>query len=199
MSTHKASNAKVQIAKDGPYLVSGGLPLSKQTIGANSEGESVKWVAGRAYPAQASYALCRCGHSANKPFCDGSHNKAKFDGTETASREPYQKQAKVLQGPVLSLTDAEQLCAFARFCDPHGQVWNLVNETDNPGCPKEFRAPGGRLPLRTFGGLGKLHRKVAGTELRAIDRFDRGPCQRVCRAGLVEGRRAGGRRGWISI
>jgi CDGSH-type Zn-finger protein len=149
MSTQKAVNAKIRIAKNGPYLVSGGLPMSKQTIGANPAGESVKWIAGQAYPAQDTYALCRCGHSANKPFCDGTHSKIGFDGTETASREPYQKQAKVMQGPALSLTDAEVLCAFARFCDPHGQVWNLVNE-DNPGARKNFvrqvgECPSGRL------------------------------------------------------
>ena len=150
MSTQKASNARVQIAKNGPYLVSGGLPLSRQTIGTNSAGESVKWIAGQVYPAQATYALCRCGHSAKKPFCDNTHTKVGFDGTETASREPYQSQAKVMQGPTLSLTDVEQLCAFARFCDPHGQVWNLVNETDNPSARKNFvrqvgDCPSGRL------------------------------------------------------
>ena len=150
MSTQKASNAKVQIAKDGPYMVSGSLPMNKQTIGTNSAGESVKWIAGQAYPAQAAYALCRCGQSAMKPFCDGSHAKVRFDGTETASREPYQKQAKVMQGPTMSLTDVEKLCAFARFCDPHGQVWNLVNETDKPSAKKNFvrqvgDCPSGRL------------------------------------------------------
>jgi CDGSH-type Zn-finger protein len=150
MSTRKASNAKVQIVKDGPYMVSGSLPMNRQTIGTNSAGESVKWITGQAYPAQPTYALCRCGHSENKPFCDGSHARVKFDGTETASREPYQRQAKVMQGPTLSLTDVEKLCAFARFCDPHGQVWNLVNETDNPGARKNFvrqvgDCPSGRL------------------------------------------------------
>jgi len=142
--------AKVQIVKDGPFMVSGNLPLNKQTIGTNSAGESVKWVAGRAYPRQAQYALCRCGQSASKPFCDGSHTKVGFDGTETASRETYQAQAKVIRGPAMSLTDVESLCAFARFCDPHGQVWNLVNETDNPAASKHFvkeacDCPSGRL------------------------------------------------------
>src|ERR1700730_9087373 len=138
MSAHKATDAKVQIAQNGPYMVSGALPMSKQTIGTNSAGESVKWIAGQTYPAQATYALCRCGQSAKKPFCDGTHAKIKFDGTETASREPYQSEAKVMQGPTLSLTDLEQLCASARFRDPHGKVWNLVNETDNPGARKNF-------------------------------------------------------------
>src|ERR1700730_10100952 len=153
MNTQKASNAKVQIVKDGPYMVSGSLPMSKLTMGTNSAGESVKWIAGQTYAAQAAYQLCRCGHSAKKPFCDGSHAKVGFDGTETASREPYQSQAKVMQGPTLSLTDVEQLCAFARFCDPHGQVWNLVNETDNPSARQIFvrqvgDCPCGRLVAR---------------------------------------------------
>ena len=146
----KVQGAKVQIVKDGPYMVSGGLPLTTQTIGTNSAGESVKWIAGQAYPPQAQYALCRCGQSANKPFCDGSHSKTGFIGTETASREAYGKQAKVLQGPAMSLTDAESLCAFARFCDPHGQVWNLVNGTDDAETSKHFvretgDCPSGRL------------------------------------------------------
>jgi len=150
MSKPGASSVKVQVTKDGPYLVSGEVPLSRQTIGANAAGESVKWIEGETLPAQKSYALCRCGHSAKKPFCDGSHTKAAFDGTETASRESYHQQAKVMRGPAMSLTDAEALCAFARFCDPHGQVWNLVNETDDPAAKKNFvrevgDCPSGRL------------------------------------------------------
>ena len=71
-----------------------------------------------------------------------SHTKAQFDGTETASRETYQTQADLMRGPAMSLTDAEHLCAFARFCDPIGQVWNLVNETDKGAARRTVREAG---------------------------------------------------------
>ncbi len=150
MNTQNPAGANVRISKDGPYLVSGELPLRKEIIGTNDAEESIKWQPGQAYPAKAQYALCRCGHSATKPFCDGSHAKVGFDGTETASRKPYLEQAEVLRGPTMSLTDVESLCAFARFCDPHGKVWNLVNETDEPTASKQFvgqtcACPSGRL------------------------------------------------------
>lgn len=33
---------KVQIAKNGPYFVTGSLPLGRETIGSNADGESVQ-------------------------------------------------------------------------------------------------------------------------------------------------------------
>lgn len=142
--------AKVVIARNGPFLVTGGIPLSEQTIVADSEGESETWREGKSFPAQASYALCRCGHSKSKPFCDGTHTQVRFDGTETASRRPYTEQAQVMQGPAHALSDAETLCAFARFCDPNGQVWNQVEQTDDPKVARNFvrqvnACPSGRL------------------------------------------------------
>jgi len=150
MHPDKPTRAKVQIVKNGPYMVSGGLSLQKQTIGTNSAGESVNWIPGSTYPEHAQHALCRCGKSSSKPFCDGSHSKVGFDGTETASRASHQAQAKVLRGPTMSLTDVEALCAFARFCDPHGQIWNLVSETGDAAARKHFvqqacDCPSGRL------------------------------------------------------
>lgn len=141
---------KITIAKNGPYIVSEGVPLSLQTIGVNRHGESTEWIEGQAIPTSGQYALCRCGHSHSKPFCDGSHAKAHFDGTETASREPVLDQAQILDGPTMQLADAEALCAFARFCDPHGQVWNQVEQTDNPAIREQFvkqvgSCPSGRL------------------------------------------------------
>ena len=146
MQSKAKTSAQVDILKNGPYRVAGGLPISKQVIGTNAAGESVKWVEGHAYPPQPQYSLCRCGRSATKPFCDGTHAKTGFDGTETASRRPYHEQAVMTRGPAMSLTDAESLCAFARFCDPHGQIWNLVNETDDPTARKHFIREAGDCP-----------------------------------------------------
>jgi len=132
MNTNQTPASKIEITKDGPYLVSGGLPLSEQHIVTNAEGDSLDYREGKKFPTQPQYALCRCGQSSNKPFCDGTHNKVKFNGTETASREPYLSQTETIDGPAVSLTDAESLCAFARFCDPKGRIWNLVERSDEP-------------------------------------------------------------------
>ncbi|MGO9804994.1 MAG: CDGSH iron-sulfur domain-containing protein [Steroidobacteraceae bacterium] len=141
---------RVTVTRNGPYLVSGAVPLARQTIVADAEGGSEQWRESDPFPAQDSYALCRCGHSRTKPFCDGTHSKVGFDGSETASREPYAQQAQLTEGPALSLSDAESLCAFARFCDPHGQVWSQVERTDHAAVRATFvrqvnNCPSGRL------------------------------------------------------
>src|SRR5271167_1851505 len=82
-----SSHNKINISKNGPYLVSGSVPLAFQTIGVNKGGESTEWIERDSLPASAQYALCRCGQSKTKPFCDGTHAKIGFDGTETASHE----------------------------------------------------------------------------------------------------------------
>ena len=64
---------RIRIIKDGPYIVSGGVPLLKKGIGVDDEGNSYKWTLEVKYPNKESYSLCRCGKSKNKPFCDGSH------------------------------------------------------------------------------------------------------------------------------
>ncbi len=138
--------AKITVTKDGPYVVSGGVPLGEQWIETNAEGESLDYRSGKNYPASQQYALCRCGHSGNKPFCDGTHKKVSFDGTETASHAPYSEQAQTIEGPAMVLTDVENLCAFARFCDPHGQVWNLVQQDDSPETRKLVAHEAGHCP-----------------------------------------------------
>ena len=122
---------EIKVTKNGPYLVSGKLPISEQIIIVNKEGVPVEWRSGKKYPLQEKCGLCRCGESKNKPFCDGTHTKIGFDGTEVASSEPYLKQAKIIQGPTLKLTDVVDLCASARFCHRAGEIWNLIPKSDD--------------------------------------------------------------------
>jgi CDGSH-type Zn-finger protein len=141
---------KIKISKNGPYLVSGGVPLSRQIIGIDANGYSYEWREGAQYPSPKNYALCRCGKSNDKPFCDRTHIKANFDGTETASREPYRKLARKIKGPDLELTDAEELCAAARFCDRAGGIWSLTLHSNDPESKKiaveeAQMCPSGRL------------------------------------------------------
>jgi CDGSH-type Zn-finger protein len=140
----------ITVAASGPYLVEGDVSLGHQHIVVNDQGESLDWRAGANIVHSETYALCRCGRSRKKPFCDGTHKSVAFDGTETASHTPYEKQARRFPGPTMLLEDAESLCAFARFCDPHGQVWNLVGQSGDPRAAKlvEYEAghcPSGRL------------------------------------------------------
>jgi CDGSH-type Zn-finger protein len=150
VSQEQQPSPQIVVSENGPYLVSGNLPLNEQWIVTNAQGESLDYREGESYPAPPEYALCRCGQSSNKPFCDGSHEKVRFDGTETASRQPYLDQVEVFEGPTMLLADAEGLCAFARFCDPKGRIWNLVYQTDDPEARRlvEYESghcPGGRL------------------------------------------------------
>jgi len=44
------------------------------------------------------------------------------------------------------LTDAQNLCAFARFCDPKGRVWNLVQQPDNAETRQLVKHEAGHCP-----------------------------------------------------
>ncbi|WP_256840823.1 CDGSH iron-sulfur domain-containing protein [Ornithinimicrobium cryptoxanthini] len=61
--------AQVRITRDGPYVVVGSVPL------LDDAGEPVARLRGASLE---HYALCRCGHSQNKPFCSGMHWYANF-------------------------------------------------------------------------------------------------------------------------
>src|SRR5512140_3814053 len=105
---------KIIIGTDGPYTVTGGIPLSDQILVPDAEGLSVRWKKGQEYPLMEEYDLCRCGQSKNKPFCDLTHNEIFFDGTETASRKPFSEQIEPKTvGPELVLSDVVALCASA--------------------------------------------------------------------------------------
>jgi CDGSH-type Zn-finger protein len=142
----------ITICKNGPYLISGKIPLSQKTILYDRKQDSCEWQDDKTYPIKDSYTLCRCGQSHNKPFCDHSHIKTGFDGTETAHHTDYNKHTVRLDGPTLTLIDATDLCASARFCHRAGGIWNLILTSDKPkdktiAIEEAADCPSGRLTL----------------------------------------------------
>jgi 3-phenylpropionate/trans-cinnamate dioxygenase ferredoxin subunit len=63
----------IDIVRNGPLIVNGAVELK------DSEGT--------VYPAKQRIALCRCGASTTKPFCDGTHSKIGFEAAERAVPE----------------------------------------------------------------------------------------------------------------
>lgn len=125
------SKPRIKITKDGPYLVTGNVPIDEKII--VSVGSHYEWKDGRELPQAESYALCRCGDSKNAPFCDSSHKYAEFYSKEFASKMSYFDRASVVRGPEngVDLFDDDR-CAFARFCHAdEGNVWNLIDKSDD--------------------------------------------------------------------
>ena len=120
----------IKIQKDGPYVVTGSVPLSEKIIVPKGRGYELK--DGRELPQAETYALCRCGKSKQAPFCDGSHERG-FVGTETASRAKYEDRVQIFEGPDLDLLD-DGRCAFGRFCHSEKGIttWELIDYSDRP-------------------------------------------------------------------
>ena len=130
MPSEAESKPRIRIIKNGPYFVSGSVPLKKVRTVPNGNHYDYQLV--KEYPLQKEYALCRCGHSKNPPYCDGTHMHNGFMGAETASKLPYVKRASILHGPDLDLLD-DGRCAYGRFCHrEEGNVWELTRNSDDP-------------------------------------------------------------------
>jgi len=109
---NEESKPSITPSKNGPYLVKGlkNIASRKGTI----ESKSVM-------------ALCRCGASDNKPFCDGTHSKigfssARLDGRVEDKRENY-------IGKQITIHDNRGICAHAGRCtDGLAAVFHLKEE-----------------------------------------------------------------------
>ncbi len=138
----------IKISRNGPYRVSGPVPLRKVRIIPKRRNLVYDQV--MEYPLESSTALCRCGKTGSAPFCDGSHEAFAFDGTETASMAPFAIRAEKLEGQTLDLLD-DSRCAYARFCYRKlGDAWELTVQSGDPDLRREAiqaasDCPSGRL------------------------------------------------------
>jgi CDGSH-type Zn-finger protein len=123
---------------NGPLLVTGLQHLR------NSKGERLE--------TRETIALCRCGHSANKPFCDSTHRKIGFSDAHTA--DASEDRTERYEGPELTILDNRFLCAHIGECtDRLAEVFRYGQEPwiDPGAAPAErirevvARCPSGAL------------------------------------------------------
>lgn len=68
------ADVEIKVRANGPYKVTGPARI------VDAEGREF------VLPGGSSIALCRCGHSATKPFCDKSHRRVGFVADDVAPR-----------------------------------------------------------------------------------------------------------------
>ena len=90
----------IEVKKDGPYVVTGGCRVYDAT--------------GKEVPARSTFALCRCGNSSRKPFCDGTHAKIGFSGMRF--HVTLNGAAETYPGKQVMIHDDRALCAHAGVC-----------------------------------------------------------------------------------
>jgi len=125
-----AKKTLIRVSKDGPYVVTGLSEIKESTT------RNVTL-------ADPAVALCRCGASKTKPFCDGTHGKIAFSGEKSPDRVPRQLDTYV--GQEITIYDDRGICSHAGFCtdglpkvfrmgvepwiDPDAEVKELIIET----------------------------------------------------------------------
>ncbi len=151
------AEAHIRITAGGPYIVTGGVPLSGRQPSVSTHGEPLDWEPAEAnpdgYAFEERYLLCRCGGSKTKPLCDATHATFEWERALTASREPSASRRERVEGDGIALTDDTTLCSDYGFCgNRFTSVWDMAGEASDP----EVRAkllrmvqscPSGRIQL----------------------------------------------------
>jgi CDGSH-type Zn-finger protein len=73
--SNRMADVTIRVRDNGPLLIEGAI----QVIDAEGNAFPIS-------PDKPAVALCRCGHSNNKPFCDGSHRTSEFDSCARAAK-----------------------------------------------------------------------------------------------------------------
>jgi CDGSH-type Zn-finger protein len=141
----------IRVERGGPYRVSGRVPLGRTAQVETEYEEPIDWAPFESVAADAEYALCRCGRSNAKPFCDDTCANLTWDSSETADPAPRAARARVFVGEGVVMTDDHSFCTHAGFCgDRFTSVWQLIRHTDDPAIRERMQAMIDRCPSGTL-------------------------------------------------
>lgn len=120
---------------------------------------SVKHVDGAEVEIKEVIALCRCGHSKNKPFCDGSHNEVNFS-SDNPGEAAGKDKVLTYEGREATVTYNPRLCSHAFECgkragevfDPDQRPWIQPDNGSREKIEEVIAAcPSGALALAAEG------------------------------------------------
>lgn len=144
------SRPRITCAENGPYLVEGLEDLR------GAEG---------AIPTQAKVALCRCGGSSKKPFCDGTH---KHNGFRSAkSEERVRDRRKSYAGKSLTVHDNRGICAHAAECTE--RLASVFRQHERPWIDPDAASPEEIAAVVRACPSGALSYSIDGVERRERD------------------------------
>lgn len=107
----------IVVEKNGPYVVHGDVALVRKTQVVSEYGEPMTWKKDESFETGQTYKLCRCGQSGNKPFCDDTHLKIGFDGTESADTQVTTQRRVIYAGGTRIVVRRDySLCIDSGFC-----------------------------------------------------------------------------------
>jgi len=145
---------RIVISENGPYLVYGNVPLVRKSHILSEHGEPLTWRKDDDIHSDETYALCRCGQSTTKPFCDGTHARIEWDGTETAAINTTAEREDIYEGQGIVVKRDNSLCNESGFCgDRFRNILAMVPETDDTGVRARImgmieRCPSGSYTFR---------------------------------------------------
>ena len=123
--------AVISASKNGPFLVDSAVPMSRRRPIESDAGEPLAWQVDAPIETRDRYALCRCGQSGNKPFCDGTHARVGFEADDE-DPGPYVDGSKPYGGGQLVVHDRRDICVHAGFCGNEiTNVWKAAPQADD--------------------------------------------------------------------
>ncbi len=143
---------RIIVEKNGPYIVKGGVPLVRKRQVVSEYGEPLTWEKTGEVEAGQTYLLCRCGHSQNKPFCDDSHLRVNFDGTEAAPTDTSLERQQVYAGGVKIVVKRDNpVCMESGFCGNRlTNVRKLLKDSADPQVRAQIMAMIERCPSGSY-------------------------------------------------